>query len=130
MLRHGSNTSNTQLRRSHSALRVRISARTQLASGTAPALLFLLKAYKPSAAQSVTVGIIGLPAIGKSSLIKMLKRAKVCAVVAQPGHMKELQSVQLERDMWIVDSPGVIFRETREVALLRQSKSTSHHLVA
>jgi nuclear GTP-binding protein len=34
---------------------------------------------------------------------------KVCAVAAQPGHTKELQSVQLERGMQIVDSPGVIF---------------------
>jgi len=34
---------------------------------------------------------------------------KVCAVAAQPGHTKELQSVQLERGLRIVDSPGVIF---------------------
>jgi nuclear GTP-binding protein len=34
---------------------------------------------------------------------------KVCAVAAQPGHTKELQSVQLERGLHIVDSPGVIF---------------------
>jgi hypothetical protein len=30
-------------------------------------------------------------------------------VAAQPGHTKELQSVQLERGLRIVDSPGVIF---------------------
>jgi nuclear GTP-binding protein len=36
---------------------------------------------------------------------------KVCAVVAQPGHTKELHPVQLEleRGLRIVDSPGVIF---------------------
>jgi hypothetical protein len=37
----------------------------------------------------------------------------VCAVAAQPGHTKELQSVQLERGLRIADSPGVIFRDTR-----------------
>lgn len=83
--------------------------RTNLSSGTAPALLRLLKAYKPSAAQSMTVGVVGFPNVGKSSLINTLKRAKACAVAAQPGHTKELQSVQLERGLRIVDSPGVIF---------------------
>jgi hypothetical protein len=33
----------------------------------------------------------------------------VCAVAAQPGHTKDLQSVQLERGIRIVDSPGVVF---------------------
>ena len=54
-----------------------------------PALLRLLKAYKPSTAQSVTVGVIGFPNVGKSSLINILKWAKVRVLhfdgaVAQP----------------------------------------------
>lgn len=36
-------------------------------------------------------------------------RAQVCPVAATPGHTKELQSVQLERGIRVVDSPGVIF---------------------
>ena len=36
---------------------------------------------------------------------------QVCAVAAQPGHTKDLQSIQLERGMRIVDSPGVVFDE-------------------
>jgi nuclear GTP-binding protein len=51
--------------------------RTNLSSSTAPALVRLLKAYKPSASQSVTVGIVGYPNVGKSSLINSLKRSKV-----------------------------------------------------
>ncbi|KAJ6609850.1 P-loop containing nucleoside triphosphate hydrolase protein [Mycena sp. CBHHK59/15] len=82
--------------------------RTNISSSTAPALIKLLKAYKPTAG-SVTVGVVGYPNVGKSSLINCLKRSKVCAVAAQPGHTKDLQSVQLERGMRIVDSPGVVF---------------------
>ncbi|KAJ6586856.1 P-loop containing nucleoside triphosphate hydrolase protein [Mycena vulgaris] len=82
--------------------------RTNISSSTAPALIKLLKAYKPSAG-SVTIGVVGYPNVGKSSLINCLKRSKVCAVAAQPGHTKDLQSVQLERGMRIVDSPGVVF---------------------
>jgi nuclear GTP-binding protein len=33
----------------------------------------------------------------------------VCAVAAQAGHTKELQSVQLERGLRIIDTPGVVF---------------------
>ncbi|KAI0743336.1 hypothetical protein C8Q80DRAFT_1180367 [Daedaleopsis nitida] len=82
--------------------------RSNLSSSTAPALLKLLKAYKP-ATQSITVGIVGFPNVGKSSLINSLKRSKVCPVAAQPGHTKELQTVQLERGLRIIDSPGVVF---------------------
>lgn len=85
--------------------------RNKLSSPTAPALVRLLKAYKPSATQSVTVGVVGYPNVGKSSLINTLKRSKVCAVAAQPGHTKELQTVQLERGLKILDSPGVVFDE-------------------
>jgi len=38
----------------------------------------------------------------------------VCAVAAQPGHTKDLQSVQLERGIRILDSPGVVFDENDE----------------
>jgi hypothetical protein len=56
--------------------------RTNLASGTAPALLRLLKAYKPSASQSITVSVVGFPNVGKSSLINTLRWAKVCCRVS------------------------------------------------
>lgn len=49
--------------------------RTNISSSTAPALIKLLKAYKPSAG-SVTVGVVGYPNVGKSSLINCLKRSK------------------------------------------------------
>ncbi|EAU83452.2 GTPase [Coprinopsis cinerea okayama7 len=66
-------------------------------------LVFVLNkiAYKPKT-RSVTVGVVGYPNVGKSSLINSLKRSK-------PGHTKDLQSIQLERGLRVIDSPGVVF---------------------
>ena len=33
----------------------------------------------------------------------------MCAVAAEAGHTKEMQSVQVERGVRILDSPGVVF---------------------
>jgi ribosome biogenesis GTPase A len=40
-------------------------------------LFHLLKVYRPSAAQSVTVGVVGFPNVGKSGLVSTLKWTKV-----------------------------------------------------
>lgn len=53
--------------------------RTNISSSTAPSLLKLLKAYKPKAG-SITIGVVGYPNVGKSSLINSLKRSKVCTL--------------------------------------------------
>ncbi|KAK7035378.1 nuclear GTP-binding protein nug1 [Paramarasmius palmivorus] len=87
--------------------------RSNITSSTAPALIKLLKAYKPKTG-SVTIGVVGYPNVGKSSLINSLKRTKVCAVAAQAGFTKEVQSIQLERGMRIIDSPGVVFDDDDE----------------
>lgn len=39
----------------------------------------------------------------------MIDIVQACAVAAQPGFTKELQTVQLERGLKVIDSPGVVF---------------------
>lgn len=98
-------------------------------STTAPALLKLLKAYRPSGKQSITIGVVGYPNVGKSSLVNALKKAKVCPVAAQPGHTTTLQTVHLERGVRIVDSPGVIFDDDNDTGDFKRSKAgASLHL--
>jgi hypothetical protein len=54
---------------------------------------------------------------------------KVCAVAAQPGHTKELQSIQLERGLRIVDSPGVIFDDDESIQGQRESSVLLRNVV-
>jgi ribosome biogenesis GTPase A len=54
---------------------------------------------------------------------------KVCAIAAQPGQNKELQSIQLERGLCIVDSPGVIFDDDDHIQGRKESSVLLRNIV-
>lgn len=62
--------------------------------------------------RAVTVGLIGYPNVGKSSVINSLKRAKTCEVSSVPGSTKNLKEIKLDREVKLLDCPGVIFEKT------------------
>jgi nuclear GTP-binding protein len=78
----------------------------------APALLHLLKQYALSTPHSsLTVGVIGYPNVGKSSLINSLKRSRACGVAAMPGKTRVVQEVVLDKGVKILDCPGVVLED-------------------
>lgn len=82
----------------------------------AETLIKLLKNYSRSheIKKSITVGIIGLPNVGKSSLINSLKRTHVANVGATPGLTRSMQEVQLDKNVKLLDCPGVVLLRSSE----------------
>lgn len=82
----------------------------------AETLIKLLKNYSRSheIKKSITVGIIGLPNVGKSSLINSLKRSHVVNVGATPGLTRSMQEVQLDKNVKLLDCPGVVLLRSSE----------------
>ncbi|XP_013410089.1 guanine nucleotide-binding protein-like 3 homolog, partial [Lingula anatina] len=76
----------------------------------ADALLKLLGNYcrNQDIRTAITVGIVGFPNTGKSSIINSLKRCKACGVGATPGFTKTMQEVHLDKHIKLLDSPGIV----------------------
>ena len=75
-------------------------------------LLQLLKNYARTGGKSKTtivVGVIGYPNVGKSSIINALKRTRAVGVSPRPGFTTSMQEVVLDRNVRLLDSPGVVF---------------------
>jgi ribosome biogenesis GTPase A len=57
----------------------------------------------------ITIGFIGQPNAGKSSLINALAGRKVVSVSSTPGHTKHLQTIFLNTHTRVCDCPGLVF---------------------
>ena len=82
----------------------------------ADTLLQLLKNYSRNKdiKTSITVGVVGFPNVGKSSVINSLKRSRVVGVSPVAGFTKSLQSIQLDKKVKLIDSPGVLFQDSEK----------------
>ena len=63
---------------------------------------------------SISVGVVGYPNVGKSSLINALRSKKVCKVAPIPGETKVWQYVTLTKKVHLIDSPGVVYDKEKQ----------------
>lgn len=87
-------------------------------------LITLLRQFSSlhSDRKQISVGMIGYPNTGKSSIINTLRNKKVCTVAPIPGETKVWQYVTLMKRIYLIDCPGVVppsQNDTEEDILLR-----------
>ncbi|XP_074641988.1 uncharacterized protein LOC141899522 [Tubulanus polymorphus] len=59
--------------------------------------------------KQISIGFIGYPNVGKSSIINALRSKKVCKVAPIAGETKVWQYVTLMRRIFLIDCPGVVY---------------------
>lgn len=59
--------------------------------------------------KQISVGFIGYPNTGKSSIINTLRSKKVCKVAPIAGETKVWQYITLMRRIYLIDCPGVVY---------------------
>eukprot|EP01071_Lankesteria_metandrocarpae_P000910 Lankesteria_metandrocarpae@DN1129_c0_g1_i1.p1 len=74
------------------------------------ALINLLRQYSAllKDKQHVSVGFIGYPNVGKSSVINTLRSKKVCTTAPVPGETRVWQYVSLTNRLHLIDCPGIV----------------------
>ena len=66
--------------------------------------------------KTISIGFVGYPNVGKSSVINTLKKKGVCKVAPIPGETKVWQYVALTKRIYLIDSPGVVYDEGQSPA--------------
>ncbi len=76
-------------------------------------LIGLLKNYARigDSKSIISVGCVGFPNVGKSSLINSLMRTRAVGVSSTPGFTKVAQEVILDKNIRLIDSPGIVFAD-------------------
>lgn len=87
-------------------------------------LITLLRQFSTlhSARKQISVGLIGYPNTGKSSIINTLRKKRVCTVAPIPGETKVWQYITLMKRIYLIDCPGIVppsKSDTEEDILLR-----------
>ena len=59
--------------------------------------------------KTVSIGFIGYPNVGKSSVINTLSKKMACKAAPVPGETKVWQYISLSKRMYLIDCPGIVY---------------------
>lgn len=130
------------VRASHAAANAHVfSHRDLTVQSTSAALFKALKSYAASRnlKRAVSVGVIGYPNVGKSSVINALlsrmsgrgsSNPKACPAGAEAGVTTSIRKVKIDQKLTLLDSPGVVFpssSSTQSGGLVAIKNATEAH---
>lgn len=84
------------------------------------------KILQISHGENVTVGVLGYPNVGKSSLINALAGRSAARTSSESGYTKGLQKVRVDRKILLIDTPGVFPKEesrTKEGEIVKYGRT-------
>jgi len=61
--------------------------------------------------KNISVGLVGYPNVGKSSVINALMKKTCCRVAPIPGETKVWQYITLTKRIYLIDCPGIVHDE-------------------
>ena len=73
------------------------------------------KILELSHGEKVTVGVLGYPNVGKSSLINALTGRGSARTSAESGFTKGLQKIRVDSKIMLIDTPGVFPKEEKDI---------------
>jgi nuclear GTP-binding protein len=105
--------------------------------GTSETLFKALKSYASGKQlkRSITVGVIGYPNVGKSSVINALTArlnkgsSNACPTGAEAGVTTSLREVKLDGKLKLIDSPGIVFPAAEKASKKSKRENKEAHLV-
>lgn len=64
--------------------------------------------------KTISVGFIGYPNVGKSSVINTMKETQCCKAAPVPGETKIWQYVALTKRIYMIDCPGIVYNSENQ----------------
>jgi len=65
--------------------------------------------------QDIKIGVLGYPNVGKSSIINFLKGKASAGTSSESGFTRSYQYVKLNKEITLIDTPGVLTREDKQM---------------
>ncbi|KAH7026562.1 P-loop containing nucleoside triphosphate hydrolase protein [Microdochium trichocladiopsis] len=102
---------------------------------TSSALFKSLKSFAASKQlkRAISVGVIGYPNVGKSSVINALlarlgsRGASACPAGAEAGVTTSIRAVKIDKQLTLLDSPGIVFPSAPEGGLVARKNVIEAH---